>query len=769
MALLVLLRDAGQSRNGLLGALFMLGAICFAITSAPQFNETTIALRLPLMIFSELIILFFWMFGRALFDDEYRIGWLEPLIAIVQLTAVFVWIITPADQLVFVKKAEYLINNGIELLLVGHVVWLAYRGREDDLIAERRRARLRFITVVAFMAVIVLSVKFVIQPQSDLPPWLSLVNMGGLLLVSSFVLIRFVSLRRDDIAGVLIPPAPMLETDDTPRYDPHSQKIITDLTQAMDVDAVWKDEELSIGALADRLGVQEHILRRLINQELGHRNFSAFLGTYRLAEAEKMLADRRQAHIPILTIAHRVGFGSIGTFNRAFKERTGMTPRRQVVDLSIISDFFSFFGPFVSNFPTQYAAHIGGYFLAASLFAALIWGFRPATLIARKIQDRVTSSDDIRREIKYSLLTVTIFGLTGIIGYTGHNLGWTQLYLDVDQYGLLWLPVSLAIKLVAHDTWFYWTHRAMHTRKLFRRTHWTHHKSKVPTPYTALSFDPPEAFSHALFGNLFIFLVPMHPIVGIIFFGIMITRNVMGHTGHELHPKGWLDGPFRWINATTHHDLHHQNGNYNFGLYFTWWDKLMGTEHPDYKARFDAVTANGGSGLQVARYPLRAAGLVVIAMIGMFTVSQAVAEPAPMADKAMGQWISVDETMIISIEPCPSNAERMCGRVVWHIENKPEDGKPLLDRFNPDPKLRSQPVVGMTIGRDFLINEAKQEAKGKIYSPDDGGIYRSTIRFGKTLNDLELEGCVFIFCRVEKLKRVDGPQEAAIASAEKQG
>ena len=65
----------------------------------------------------------------------------------------------------------------------------------------------------------------------------------------------------------------------------------------------------------------------------------------------------------------------------------------------------------------------------------------------------------------------------------------------------------------------------------------------------------------------------------------------MGHAGAEVHPAAF--GPGRWLGwatTTTHHDLHHEGGRYNYGLYFRWWDKLMGTEHPGYRAKFEAVT-----------------------------------------------------------------------------------------------------------------------------------------------------------------------------------
>jgi AraC-like DNA-binding protein len=88
----------------------------------------------------------------------------------------------------------------------------------------------------------------------------------------------------------------------------------------------YREEGLSIASLSQSLGVQEYRLRRLINGQLGHRNFSAFVNGYRLAEVETALADPAQAEVPILTIALDAGFGSIGPFNRAFKAHTGLTP-----------------------------------------------------------------------------------------------------------------------------------------------------------------------------------------------------------------------------------------------------------------------------------------------------------------------------------------------------------------------------------------------------------------------------------------------------------
>lgn len=93
-----------------------------------------------------------------------------------------------------------------------------------------------------------------------------------------------------------------------------------------------------------------------------------------------------------------------------------------------------------------------------------------------------------------------------------------------------------------------------------------------------------------MFLPLFLLFVPMHAIVLLAFLLHQIGRNVLGHSGHELMPPGFTRFPLTaWLTTATHHDLHHSGGGHNFGLYFTWWDRWMGTEHPRYHQAFAAA------------------------------------------------------------------------------------------------------------------------------------------------------------------------------------
>jgi len=234
---------------------------------------------------------------------------------------------------------------------------------------------------------------------------------------------------------------------------------------------------------------------------------------------------------------------------------------------------------------------VGRYVIAASAMALIIKLFWNFGLSGRKIQARWASSADIRREIFTSLRTGVLFSLTGVGIVYGAMQGVFTVYTDFNTRGAFYLVLSTIGIILAHDTYFYWAHRMMHHRRLYPYFHRTHHRSVTPTPFAAYAFDIPEALVMAAFTPLWLSVVPMHVLGLFLFMAFQIVRNVMGHSGVELMPRALADSrAFGWINATTHHDLHHQTFRYNYGLYFTWWDRLMGTEHPAYRAQLRGDT-----------------------------------------------------------------------------------------------------------------------------------------------------------------------------------
>lgn len=210
----------------------------------------------------------------------------------------------------------------------------------------------------------------------------------------------------------------------------------------------------------------------------------------------------------------------------------------------------------------------------------------------RKIQAAVAHAPTVRREVRYSILTALIFALNGFCIYLFMSAGWTLVYAEFSDYGWLYGAFSLIAAIVLHDAYFYWTHRLMHLPRLFHAFHRVHHMSHSPSPWAAYSFAPLEGVVQTLFLTILIFVLPLHVSVIYLFMAHMILRNVIGHSGFELFPRGTAAHTvFGLLTTNTHHDLHHSAKAGNFGLYFTWWDWLCGTENPDYRKTFASVTS----------------------------------------------------------------------------------------------------------------------------------------------------------------------------------
>ncbi|MEN8722734.1 MAG: AraC family transcriptional regulator [Alphaproteobacteria bacterium] len=326
LGIFILLRDAWRTSIGRLASLFLLGTLAYLIAAAPYNDQLPETVRLIALIGAIPNIVFFWMLGRALFEDDYRpdlLSW-GLVLGMLGMGLVIVYANLPAELDRFMSNLGKLIQFG----LMAHVMLLAVKGRDNDLIERRRKFRLLFITVICVIVVGTMMVEYALVEATP-PKWLLLVSASTIFIVTFFSVSYLVSLRADDFVTALImdeEPAAPPKVEELLTVSPADKVLMERLTTAMETDRIWLDEKLNIGALATHLQTQEHRLRRVINQQLGFKNFSQFLNSYRVAEAQTALRDPEQAHLPILSIALGLGFGSIGTFNRAFKDQVGATP-----------------------------------------------------------------------------------------------------------------------------------------------------------------------------------------------------------------------------------------------------------------------------------------------------------------------------------------------------------------------------------------------------------------------------------------------------------
>jgi sterol desaturase/sphingolipid hydroxylase (fatty acid hydroxylase superfamily) len=210
----------------------------------------------------------------------------------------------------------------------------------------------------------------------------------------------------------------------------------------------------------------------------------------------------------------------------------------------------------------------------------------------RKIVARFPASSEVWREVRYSVLSMVIFGIAGGATAFASKHGYTQLYWRVSDYGWPWFWASIVCTILLHDAYFYWTHRLMHHPKLFRWFHRVHHLSHNPTPWASYAFAPLEAVVQAGILPLAAVVMPLHPLAFALFMAWQIIFNVAGHTGYEIYPRWLMDTWLRFIlNTPTNHAMHHETLRGNYGIYFNIWDRLMGTNHAHYEQRFREVTS----------------------------------------------------------------------------------------------------------------------------------------------------------------------------------
>jgi sterol desaturase/sphingolipid hydroxylase (fatty acid hydroxylase superfamily) len=235
------------------------------------------------------------------------------------------------------------------------------------------------------------------------------------------------------------------------------------------------------------------------------------------------------------------------------------------------------------------------YVLIAGPAFVLFHRFTPKRMLSRRLGPGPAEGTQARREVFYSLLSLGVFALVGVLMYALSQAGLSRLYSD-DRHGPVWFVLSVPVMLVMHDTYFYWTHRLMHWKPLFKHVHRVHHLSHDPSPLAAYAFHPLEALIEAGIAPLIALTLPVHRDAFLVFFTLSLVINVTGHLGFELYPRGLMRTPLRWLlTTTTHHHQHHQKTKWNFGLYFNVWDRLLGTNHPDYVATYEAVTERASS------------------------------------------------------------------------------------------------------------------------------------------------------------------------------
>ena len=256
-----------------------------------------------------------WLFARRLFERD------PPLTMLVALGAIFVFSWFISNFIPPIRWYGFLLNHITSLILIADLIYSAISGLSDDLVRKRRLIRIYLPILVGLQAAGILIYELIYGPTPGEP----LLQVMNGLVIFALVLFGGLALLRTDPDLLVVRDMEGVPEDAAPDLSP-AEKVLHEKLESAIQDGQYRETGLTIQNLAEHLGSPEHRLRALINQKLGHRNFSSFLNGYRINEAKEKLADRELVDLPILTIAMDLGYNSLAPFNRAFRAETGVTP-----------------------------------------------------------------------------------------------------------------------------------------------------------------------------------------------------------------------------------------------------------------------------------------------------------------------------------------------------------------------------------------------------------------------------------------------------------
>ena len=239
---------------------------------------------------------------------------------------------------------------------------------------------------------------------------------------------------------------------------------------------------------------------------------------------------------------------------------------------------------FAALFALIYGSHLLAYF---GLGGALVWWNcrHPDRRIQKDRRGEERAWEEIRRSV-LSLIPISAL-MAGGIWLPAHGY---SLFVPLE---LTWLNAAImfGVTMLLYDAWFYWAHRLMHWRPLYR-FHRVHHGSLAPTVWSNYSDDPLDASVHEGFLLIAPLLLPIPPAVLIAHRLLDHINGQIGHAGFEYFAGPTARSPWPGL-CTTFHDQHHELFRFNYGNYFSWWDRWMGTMHPSYDTRVRAMEAGG--------------------------------------------------------------------------------------------------------------------------------------------------------------------------------
>jgi sterol desaturase/sphingolipid hydroxylase (fatty acid hydroxylase superfamily) len=202
-------------------------------------------------------------------------------------------------------------------------------------------------------------------------------------------------------------------------------------------------------------------------------------------------------------------------------------------------------------------------FICTALIVAFFFLIFDTNNMKNKIQER---NMVFNQKQKQQVVITTV-----INWFIGRPFAYFMLHLVTNNQNfqlesILMVLFKYFIIILLYEIWFYYFHRFLHNKTVYKYVHKYHHIPKIPTVWATYCIHPLETIGHGLFFSILQFFCQLHPIYLMILDVIIITNETNSHSGYL---RKYLPNP-------EYHDMHHQLVTCNYGL-SDYLDKFHGT------------------------------------------------------------------------------------------------------------------------------------------------------------------------------------------------
>jgi AraC-like DNA-binding protein len=212
-----------------------------------------------------------------------------------------------------------------EYVVVLHGLSFVIRYWRNDLVETRRKARLAFLLIIGgAVGIATISLNFGLYHEY------SRGIISGLAAFATMICLvtareGIMDLVGSDLSSGQRPSRlnANLNSDPQEPLSAQQEQDAEALGRTM-AEGFYRTEKLTLKKLSEATDIPEYRLRKVINQALGYRNFNDYINQLRVAEASERLLDEPET--PVLNISLDVGYRTLSSFNRAFRDIQNTTP-----------------------------------------------------------------------------------------------------------------------------------------------------------------------------------------------------------------------------------------------------------------------------------------------------------------------------------------------------------------------------------------------------------------------------------------------------------